>query len=309
MIKLRLSGVVGWDITADSVSDFLDEHDDKDITLFLNSPGGYVVEGLEIYNLLRASGRNITTVLTGMAASMGSILFLAGDKRIAMSGTLFMIHKPSGIAWGDASEMRKEAEILDKMQGSLQEIYEERASIENLEELINAESWFNVKEMEENGIVNSDEAVVFDGVVDPNNDEEDDDQTIIILGSEDNMAKKDDLQAEIDELKAQKAQLEEQAEEARLEAELATMKADVDKLKAEAEETSELVSEPKEVVEPEETIEPETEEDDEIETTVDPEPGEAKVEKEESAVIDTTKTVAVKQNNQVPAYMQVESKY
>lgn len=191
MIKLRLSGVVGYDITADSVSDFLDEHDDKDITLFLNSPGGYIVEGLEIYSLLRASGRNITTVLTGMAASMGSILFLAGDKRIAMTGTLFMIHKPSGIAWGDANEMRKEAEVLDKMQGSLQEIYEERANIENLENLINAESWFNVKEMKENGVVNSDEAVVFDGVVDPNNDEEDDDdQTIIILGSEDNMAKK-----------------------------------------------------------------------------------------------------------------------
>ncbi|MDT2484125.1 head maturation protease, ClpP-related [Enterococcus avium] len=305
MIKLRLSGVVGYDITADSVSDFLDEHDDKDITLFLNSPGGYIVEGLEIYSLLRASGRNITTVLTGMAASMGSILFLAGDKRIAMTGTLFMIHKPSGIAWGDANEMRKEAEVLDKMQGSLQEIYEERANIENLENLINAESWFNVKEMKENGVVNSDEAVVFDGVVDPNNDEEDDDdQTIIILGSEDNMAKKDDLQAEIDELKAQKAQLEEQAEEARLEAELATMKADVDKLKAEADKEPEP-DDDIEDIEPT-PADPEPVEDD----VVDPEPEEEKPEiEEETNVIDTTKTVAKKQKNKIPAFMQVESKY
>ncbi|MGG5333752.1 head maturation protease, ClpP-related [Enterococcus sp. AZ163] len=305
MIKLRLSGVVGYDITADDVSNFLNENDDKDLTIFLNSPGGYVIDGLEIYNLLRASGRNITTVLTGMAASMGSILFLAGDKRIAMSGTLFMVHKPSGVAWGDADDFRKQADLLDKMQGSLQEIYEERASIGNLEQLINEEKWFNVEEMISNGIVNSDEPVSFDGVIET----EENNEGLDSLESENVMAKIDDLKAEKEKLAVEKAQLEEQLEEARLEAELATMKADVDKLKAEAEETSELVSEPKEVVEPEETIESETEEDDEIETTVDPELRETKVEKEESAVIDTTKTVAVKQNNQVPAYMQVESKY
>lgn len=311
MIKLRLSGVVGYDITADDVSNFLTENDDKDVTIFLNSPGGNVIEGLEIYNLLRASGRNITTVLTGMAASMGSILFLAGDKRIAMSGTLFMIHKPSGIAWGDADDFRKEADLLDKMQGSLQDIYEERAEIENLEELINVEKWFNVEEMKESSIVNSDESVNFDVVIDIEENNED----LICLESEEEMATIEELKAEKAKLEAEKAEWEEKAEKARLEAEVATMKADVAKFKAEAETTPEPDPdpEPKSEEEPEEDNEvddttdtntdPEPEEDDEVETVEDPEPV------KETAVIDTTKTVAKKQKNKIPAFMQAESKY
>lgn len=311
MIKLRLSGVVGYDITADDVSNFLNQNDDKDITIFLNSPGGYVIDGLEIYNLLRASGRNITTVLTGMAASMGSILFLAGDKRIAMSGTLFMIHKPSGIAWGDADDFRKEADLLDKMQGSLQEIYEDRAAIGNLEQLINEEKWFNVEEMASNGIVNSDEPVSFDGVIDTDENNE----GLIGLESEDAMAKIDDLKAEKEKLEAEKALLEEQMEEARLEAEVANMKADVANLKAKAEAASEPTTntepepEPEEDDEPEDAVvtEAESKEDDD-ESEIEPEPNPEPVVKE-SAVIDTKKTVVAEQKNQIPAFMQAESKY
>ncbi|MGM0341678.1 head maturation protease, ClpP-related [Enterococcus sp. AZ007] len=308
MIKLRMSGVVGYDITADDVSKFLNENDDQDLTIFLNSPGGYVVDGLEIYNLLRASGRNITTVLTGMAASMGSILFLAGDTRIAMSGTLFMIHKPSGIAWGDADDFRKEAELLDKMQGSLQEIYEDRAQIENLEELINEEKWFNVEEMTNNGIVNSDEPVSFDVVIET----DDNDEGLTSLESEDAMAKIDDLKAEKERLEAEKAELEEKVEEARLETELATMKADIDKLRAEADpkpETVKEVDEEAETVDEDGEITAEAEPDYETEDVVEPQEEEVTEIEEETAVIDTKKTVAMKSNNKIPAFMQAESKY
>lgn len=323
MVKLRLSGIVGYDITADQISSFLNNNDDEDITIFLNSPGGNVVEGLEIYNLLRASGRNITTVLTGIAASMGSILFLAGDKRIAMSGTLFMIHKPSGIAWGDADDFRKEAELLDVMQGSLQAIYEERAEIENLEELINAEKWFNVEEMTNNRITNSDEPINFDVVLDT----EEDDAGLAGLESEEEMAKIDDLKAEKEKLEAEKAELQEKVEEARLEAELATMRADVDKLKAEADkgpepivveddedETEETESAPNKSKqkqidddlagdEGDDDLEPEDEskEDDELE-----EIDEIKLKAQK---IDTTNSVAKKEKNKIPAWMQAESKY
>lgn len=322
MIKLRLSGVVGYDITADEISSFLNNNDDEDITIFLNSPGGNVVEGLEIYNLLRASGRNITTVLTGIAASMGSILFLAGDKRIAMKGTLFMIHKPAGIAWGDADDFRKEAELLDVMQGSLQSIYEDRAKIENLEELINAEKWFNVEEMMSNEIANSEESVSFDVVIDT----DENDEGLIGLESEETMAKIDDLKAEKEKLEAEKAQLEEQVEEARLEAELISMRADITKLKAEAETEQAPATEPpknkeldqethtkedpkddEEVEEPADIEEPGCEDDpiDETESVVSKEPQD----KTEMNAIDTTKTVAKKENSKIPAFMQVESKY
>lgn len=295
MINLRLSGVVGYDITASAISEFLNTNDDPDITIYLNSPGGYVIEGLEIYNLLRASGRNITTVLTGMAASMGSILFLAGDKRIAMTGTMYMIHKPSGIAWGDADDFRKEADLLDKMQGNLQKIYEERANIENLETLINQETWMDVDEMKKFGVVNSDEKVSFDGI--GNNDENQ--QAQIGLESEEDMT--------IEELKAQKAQLEEQLEEARLEKEIMEMQAELDSIKAQ----------PSTVVKPEEPQEQVTDQKDspadlqsreseqEVES-INEKPSPEQVED----VIDTTNTVASKTvTNKIPAFMQVESKY
>lgn len=292
MIKLRLSGVVGYDITADDVSNFLTENDDKDVTIFLNSPGGNVIEGLEIYNLLRASGRNITTVLTGIAASMGSIIFLAGDRRIAMTGSLYMVHKPSGLVWGDADEMRKEIEVLDKMQDSAEAIYRECTGIENFNEYMNNETWFDVKEMKELGITNSEDNVTFE--LETNIKENTDS---VNLESEEEMAKIDDLKAEKEKLEAEKAELNEKLEEARLEAEVAMMKADVAKLKAEAE------TKPEPDPDPEPKPEEEPEEDNEVETVEDPEPV------KETAVIDTTKTVAKKQKNKIPAFMQAESKY
>lgn len=307
MVNLRLSGVVGYEITANGIADFLNKNDDKDVTIFLNSPGGIVTEGLEVYSLLRASGRNITTVLTGMAASMGSIIFLAGDKRIAMTGSLYMVHKPSGLVWGDADEMRKEIEVLDKMQDSAEAIYRERTGIENFHEYMDRESWFDTKEMKELGISNSEENVTFD--LETNTKTNTDS---LNLESEEEMAKIDDLKAEKEKLEAEKAELNEQLEEARLEAEVATMKADVAKLKAEAEATPEADPDPEPEEEPEEDIELEdttdTDADPEPEDTADPEP-EEEPEKEEKAAIDTTKAVAMKQKNKIPAFMQAESKY
>lgn len=308
MVNLRLSGVVGYEITANGIADFLNKNDDKDVTIFLNSPGGIVTEGLEVYNLLRASGRNITTVLTGMAASMGSIIFLAGDRRIAMTGSLYMVHKPSGLVWGDADEMRKEIEVLDKMQDSAEAIYRERTGIENFHEYMDRESWFDTKEMKELGISNSEEKVTFN--LETNTKTNTDSSN---LESEEEMAKIDDLKAEKEKLEAEKAELNEQLEEARLEAEVATMKADVAKLKAEAEATPEPDPEPEPEEDPEEDIEPEDttdtdgdpepEEDEEVETVETPEPV------KETAAIDTTKAIAMKQKNKIPAFMQAESKY
>lgn len=304
MIKLRLSGVVGWDITADNVSAFLNENDDKDITIFLNSPGGSVVDGLEIYNLLRASGRNITTVLTGIAASMGSIIFLAGDKRIAMTGGLFMIHKPSGFTWGDADDFRKEADLLDKMQGSLQEIYVERAEIDNLEEAMNAETWFNIQEMKDKGIVTSDEAVSFEEVIDSNDGQED-------LENEEEMAITEEMKAKMAKLEAENAALKEQQEEAEFNERMAALEASNAQMRAEATEPDpEPVDEPKDnpansddEEEPENVpVDPEPEDDE-----PDPQPTEPAA---KAKVIDTRNAVASsKKQNKIPAFMQTESKY
>lgn len=317
MIKLRLSGVVGWDITADNVSAFLNKNDDKDITIFLNSPGGSVVEGLEIYNLLRASGRNITTVLTGIAASMGSIIFLAGDKRIAMTGGLFMIHKPSGFSWGDADDFRKEADLLDKMQGSLQEIYVERAEIDNLEEAMNAETWFNIQEMKDKGIVTSDEAVSFEEVIDSNDGQED-------LENEEEMAITEEMKAQMAKLEAENAALKEQQEEAEFKERMATLEASNAQMRAEvsqsekdesddSEKTS--VNSDKEDVSKDDTTGSDTDSDKDEDDSKEndshkDDDSESRETTAKAKVIDTRKAVASsKKQNKIPAFMQTESKY
>jgi len=291
MPELFLNGTVGYEITADRVRDFLASEKSQEITVVINSGGGFVTEGLEIYNTLRASGRSITTVISGIAASMASIIFLAGDERIAMAGTLFMIHKPSGISWGDADDFRKEAELLDKMQEGFQDIYKERTSIPDVESEINKKTWYTVSEMKAKGITNSERKIVFK-VVNEEDQTENNDDLFIETEDKTEMARIDDLKAELEEQKKINAELVEKAEEAKIEAEIAQFKA-----------TNASMNK-KETVEEEK---PETVEGDQEEILG--EVAQAAAQKKPD-VIDTKNTVAETTNkNELPAFMQATSKY
>ena len=285
MPELFLNGTVGYEITADRVRNFLASENSKEITVVINSGGGLVTEGLEIYNTLRSSGRTITTVISGIAASMASIIFLAGDERIAMDGTLFMIHKPSSISWGDADDFRKEAELLDKMQGGFQDIYKDRTNIADVESEINEETWYTVAEMKEKGITNSERKITFKIVDEINND-------ISEVEDEEEMARIDDLKAELEEQKKINAKLAEEAEEAKLIAEIAELKA------------TNAAMNKEETIEEEKT---ETVEDDQKEIVE--EVAQVAAQKKPE-VIETKNTVAeTTMKNELPAFMQASSKY
>ncbi|OFI46749.1 hypothetical protein BG262_02830 [Floricoccus penangensis] len=232
MADLRLSGVVGWEITADKVDSFLKDNKDDEITVYINSPGGDVFEGLEVYNLLRASGKKVTTVLTGLSASMGSIIFLAGDERIAMTGSLYMVHKPSSMAWGDANDLKKSAEVLDKVQESLEAIYKERAGISDISDYINNETWWGVSEMTDKGIANSDKHVEF------KLDEEE--------RKEEDLATIEELRAQLEAEKIKNQTLTEENEKAELEKQIADLK----KTNEDIENAAKVVQEPKAVENP-----------------------------------------------------------
>lgn len=297
MADLFLSGVVGYDITGEKVKNFLATNDDEEVTVYINSPGGYVFEGLEVYNLLRASGRKIKTVLTGLAASMGSIIFLAGDDRVAMTGSLYMVHKPSGISWGNADEMRKEADLLDKIQGSLSDIYKERANIESIDEYINQETWFDTNEMSDLGIVNSSEKPKIKAIYSKETNEGED------------MSKIDDLKAELEKVNAENAELKEKQEEAELEAQIAKAKAETEAMKAKAEAKAEADKKANEKADKDakdklEKAEAEQEAKEKAEQ-------EAKDKAEaEKKAIDMTKAVKVEdKTNALPAFMQSKSSY
>ena len=101
------------------------ENPDKDISLFINSPGGVVTAGLSIYDTMQFIKPDVSTYVMGQACSMGSLLATAGakGKRFMLPNARHMIHQPSGGARGQATDMQIQVEEIIKMKKSLTEIY------------------------------------------------------------------------------------------------------------------------------------------------------------------------------------------
>ena len=101
---------------------FLDSSDPgKDISIYLNSPGGSVYAGLGIYDTMQFIGSDVATICTGMAASMGAVLLVAGTKgkRSALRHSRVMIHQPMGGAQGQASDIEITAREIQKLKKEL----------------------------------------------------------------------------------------------------------------------------------------------------------------------------------------------
>ena len=134
------------------IQDFKNIKSDS-VTLRINSPGGSVFEGLAIYNYLISSGKNITTINDGFAASIASILFLVGEKRIAAKASQVMIHNPMGFVGGDSTEMKKMAEVLEGIKTMLVDIYTDRTNLDSKTagKLMDKETWLKADEALEMG--------------------------------------------------------------------------------------------------------------------------------------------------------------
>lgn len=136
------------------VQDFLDQLDGvSKINVHINSGGGSVFGGIAIYNILKRHSAEIIVYVEGLAASIASVIAMAGDKIIIPANAQMMIHKPSSIAWGNAEEMRKEADVLDGCQKVILNTYmqhvKEGVTAEEIDALINAETWKNGEEWQE----------------------------------------------------------------------------------------------------------------------------------------------------------------
>ena len=104
------------------------ENPDKDISLYINSPGGSVSAGLSIYDTMNFIKPDVSTLCMGMAASMGSFLLMAGakGKRISLPNAKIMIHQPSGGAQGQATDIEITAREILKTREQLNRIYADR---------------------------------------------------------------------------------------------------------------------------------------------------------------------------------------
>ncbi|MFP4209576.1 MAG: head maturation protease, ClpP-related, partial [Wenzhouxiangella sp.] len=147
-----------WDgFTDDAVADLVAGIPNGSIhTVHLNSPGGTIYQGLAVYNQLKAKQPK-RVVIDGLAASMGSVIALAGERLEMTKGSMLMIHNPWNIALGDAREMRKTAEILDKFKASLLGIYAERTGheLDVLSDMMDEETWLTADEAVEWGFAHA----------------------------------------------------------------------------------------------------------------------------------------------------------
>ncbi|MFD1095142.1 ClpP family protease [Salegentibacter chungangensis] len=136
---------------------YLDLVEKKEIQLFINSPGGYVTDGFAIYDTLLSLNSPVSTVCTGLAASMGSILLSAGNKghRFIQPHAKVMIHQPSGGARGQASNIEIQAtEILKTKELSAKILAENCGQpVEKVMKDFNRDYWMNAEESIEYGIV------------------------------------------------------------------------------------------------------------------------------------------------------------
>ena len=129
----------------------------KNITVRINSPGGDVFEGLAIYNLLKNHEAKVKVVIDGMAASIASIIAMAGDEIEIAENALVMIHNPWAITAGDADELRKLAETMDQVKDSLLKVYADRTGgdTDDISAMMNEETWLSSEEAVEKGFATS----------------------------------------------------------------------------------------------------------------------------------------------------------
>lgn len=127
--------------------------DVNEINVYINSYGGEVAEGLAIYNALRRHKAKVRTFCDGFACSIASVIFMAGDERIMNEASLLMIHNAWTWASGNAAELRKQAEDLDKITQASVEAYKAHSSLKEAEikALMDAETWILPSEALEYG--------------------------------------------------------------------------------------------------------------------------------------------------------------
>jgi len=154
--------------SAEYFRNVLEEHPNvTQINLYINSPGGSVMEGYGIYSQLKRNPANVTAYIDGFACSVASVIAMAADEIIMYGNSMMMIHEMQDYVCGNAKQLRKAADDLDKiMKGNIQ-VYLEKSSGKlekaKLESMLAAETWLTAQECVEFGLADE----ISDQQVDP----------------------------------------------------------------------------------------------------------------------------------------------
>jgi len=147
----------GDGVSAKNFAEQISKLDVGTINVRINSPGGDVFDGLAIYNSLLHHKANITVEIDGAAFSIASVIAMAGDTVSMAENAMMMIHDPWTGLYGNAEDLRKEADVLDKVKGTLITSYKRQTSLgeKEISDLMSAETWMNAQEALDNGFVTS----------------------------------------------------------------------------------------------------------------------------------------------------------
>jgi ATP-dependent Clp endopeptidase proteolytic subunit ClpP len=155
-VEISIYDVIGsYSVSAKSFIAELKRAGEKDVTLRIHSPGGNILEGNAIYNALKRYPGNVDVVIDGIAASMASVVAMAGNTIEIAENGLVMIHNPNGYAGGDSRDLRKMADIMEKMKANIITAYEQKTGLskEKLGQMMDDETWMTAAEALEHKFV------------------------------------------------------------------------------------------------------------------------------------------------------------
>lgn len=145
-----------WGTQAKDFRESLNGISAKELHVEINSPGGDVFAGTAMFNMVRAwakDGKTVVTKVTGVAASIASVIFLAGDKRVMPKNTFAMVHQPWTFAMGNADDLREQADTLEKIGGGMVKTYMDRTGLseDEVNALLAQDTWLSADEALEKG--------------------------------------------------------------------------------------------------------------------------------------------------------------
>ena len=146
-----------YGITAQEFITDIKDLKDTPINLRINSLGGDVFDGMAMYNVIKRREAKTTVYIEGIAASIATIISLGADEVVMAENSLFMIHNAWGGTMGEAKDMRKSADTLDKISNELTDIYRKKTglSYDALAEMMDEETWLNANEALEMGFIDT----------------------------------------------------------------------------------------------------------------------------------------------------------
>lgn len=145
-----------WGVTSRQFKRDLDSFGSVNtINVNINSIGGSVIEGNAIYNILKSHKAFVDATIQGVALSMGSAIAMAADNLRMAENSLMMIHNPYGVAMGDSDELRKQADVIDKMKDTIIKAYVNKTGMdeETISSMMDEETWMNAEEAKEFGFI------------------------------------------------------------------------------------------------------------------------------------------------------------